>query len=213
MIEIKELEEKTNDELKSLIEDLEDNQGATINIDAKNPNKPNKTELITALVEYYKTEAEADKAAEEVEQEEESLELEEPEVEVSQPKAAKDLPRSKRIALQRADLTRKECVVVTDQRKSQTPDKAMFVSWGNRGVGYHTDVIYFTNKPQYIRRGALNNLKNVMLNEPISNADNPESEIKWDRGPRFIITPAAGLSADELRKKVVEQQIKRANAI
>lgn len=204
---IENLEEKTNDELKSLIDDLTD-EGATIDVVAKNPSKPNKTELITAIKSYYKAETDLESELESEEEDGESPELETKKKIV----VAAKLPRSKRKKLQTADLFRKECVLITDTRVSQTPDKAMFVSWGNSLVGHQTDVINLEGrKPQYVRRGALENLKNATKKESYQN--DKSEEIKWADTLRFMIIPAEGLSAAELNKKKVEQQIKLANAI
>jgi hypothetical protein len=199
------VEELTNEELKTLIDDLTDS-GANIVLDAKNPNKPNKTELLSAVNVYKKS-----LIAEEEEyqaEDETSPELEAPKKILK----ASELPRSQRKRLQTADLFRKECVLITDTRTTQTPDKAMFVSWGNGLIGHQTDVINLEGRNiQYIRRGALANLARVTKRVPIQTEKS--EEIKYSDEPRFLITPAAGLSFAELQKKKVEQQIKAANKI
>lgn len=206
------LDEKTNEELKTLIDNLTD-EGALINIDAKNPSKPNKTELITAINNYKKFLAgdDEDELDNELDNEglKKSSELDTP---IKKIVKASELPRSQRKKLQIADKFRKECVIITDTNNMQTPDKAMFVSWGNGLIGHQTDVINLEGRfPQYVRRGALDNLKNVLKRVPYQN--DKTDEIKYRYEQRYLITPAAGLSEGELQKKKIEQQIKAANKI
>lgn len=202
------VEELTNEELKTLIDNLTD-EGALINVDAKNPSKPNKTELLTALNKYKKELAGDEEDEEDEEDLKKSSELDTP---VKKIVKASELPRSQRKRLQIADKFRKECVLITDTNNMQTPDKAMFVSWGNGLIGHQTDVVNLEGRfPQYVRRGALDNLKNVMKRVPYQN--DKSDEIKYRYEQRYLITPAAGLSAGELQKKKIEQQIKAANKI
>ena len=200
--ETKTFEEMTNKELENLVEDFD------LSVEAKNPKKPNKAELLVCLNAFKQSQDEVNS------NEVESTELDaQEEDEVEEPKivVAAKLPPRQRKKLQTADLMRKECVVITDTRTTQTPDKAMFVSWGNGLLGHHTDVIHMTGKPQYVRRGALNNLRNVIIDEPTQ--EDVYDDIEWIKRPRFMILDAAGLTAAEIKKKAVEQQIKAANAL
>ncbi len=199
--EQKTFEEMTNEELKTLCADFD------LTVSAKNPAKPNKSELLTALNEF-KTQQDIINGNIEAPVEDAPA-TKEPEKKIV---LASKLPRSKRKKLQWADLARKECVFITDMRQSQTNDHALFVSWGNGLIGHHTDVVNLEGRnKQYIRRGALANLRNVTM-EGLDQEDFG-GELVPKPIPRFLITPAEGLSYEELKKKRVEQQIKAANAV
>lgn len=195
----KSFQDMTNEELKGLIEDFE------LNVEAKNPSKPNKSEYIAALEGFKKQQDVINGNS--AEGDDESPELSNGEKVID----ASKLSTKERKKLQIADLFRKECVLISDNRKSQTPDKAMFVSWGNRLVGHHDDIVNLEGRhKQYVRRGALANLKAVTLNEPVQ--EDLESEMEWNTQERFTIVYAEGLTDEELRKKKIEQQIKAANS-
>ena len=151
-------EEMTNAELKALVDDFE------LTVEAKTPGKPNKAELIAAIVKFKK----GQDAINGIEEEEETLanidDSENDELE-SSPKVVKPLPQRLlpieiRKALQKADLLRKERVIIFDKQHTQTKMPVIMVTWGNKLVGIHTDVVNLqSGKPQYIRRGALANLR------------------------------------------------------
>ncbi len=198
--EQKTFEEMTNDELKTLCADFD------LTVSAKNPAKPNKSELLVALNEFK---TKQDIINGNIEAPVESTDIN---VEPVKEVLASKLPRSKRKKLQWADLSRKECVFITDMRQTQTNDHALFVSWGNGLIGHHTDVVNLEGRnKQYIRRGALANLRNVTMEE--LDQEDFGGELISRPVPRFLITPAEGLSYEELKKKRVEQQIKAANAV
>ena len=157
-------EEMTNKELQALIDDFE------LTVVAKIPNKPTKAELIVTLNAFKVQQDIINGAEPEVAEDELSEELEEestdkatsnesvPVVKASKP--AKELSRNERKALQRADLMRKERVVIYDMQDTQTKIPAQSVTWGNGLIGIHSDVVELASgKPQYVRRGALANLR------------------------------------------------------
>ena len=55
---------------------------------------------------------------------------------------------------------RKERVVIYDMQDTQTKIPAQSITWGNGLIGIHSDVVELASgKPQYVRRGALANLR------------------------------------------------------
>lgn len=192
-------EEMTNKELQTLIDDFE------LTVDAKIPSKPTKAELITTLTKFKVQQDVINGVEPEVEEENENDELV-PEKKVVTSKAAKDLPLSERRALQRADLLRKERVLVYDVQDTQTKMPAMTVTWGNSLIGIHSDVINLeSGKPQYIRRGALANMRNATFTRSIQ-----EEEF----GPvinrtefKFNIKELDGLTEDEIEALAAKQKM------
>ena len=195
-------EEMTNKELQTLIDDFE------LTVDAKIPSKPTKAQLIAALTKFKVQQDVINGVEPEVEEEDENDELV-PEKKVVTSKAAKDLPLNERRALQRADLLRKERVLVYDVKDTQTKMPAMTVTWGNSLIGIHSDVINLeSGKPQYIRRGALANMRNATFTRSIQ-----EEEF----GPvinrtefRFNIKELDGLSEDEIEALAAKQKMMNA---
>ena len=195
-------EEMTNKELQTLIDDFE------LTVDAKIPSKPTKAELIATLTKFKVQQDVINGVEPEVEEENENDELV-PEKKVVTSKAAKDLPLNERRALQRADLLRKERVLVYDVQDTQTKMPAMTVTWGNSLIGIHSDVINLeSGKPQYVRRGALANMRNATFTRSIQ-----EEEF----GPvinrtefRFNIKELDGLTEDEIEALAAKQKMMNA---
>ena len=195
-------EEMTNKELQTLIDDFE------LTVDAKIPSKPTKAELIATLTKFKVQQDVINGVEPEVEEENENDELV-PEKKVVTSKAAKDLPLNERRALQRADLLRKERVLVYDVQDTQTKMPAMTVTWGNSLIGIHSDVINLeSGKPQYVRRGALANMRNATFTRSIQ-----EEEF----GPvinrtefRFNIKELDGITEDEIEALAAKQKMMNA---
>ena len=203
-------EEMTNKELQALIDDFE------LTVVAKTPNKPTKAELIVTLnafkvqqdiINGVEPEVVEDELAEESEEEStdkatsnESV----PVVKASKP--AKELSRNERKALQRADLMRKERVIIHDMQDTQTKVPAMTVTWGNGLVGIHTDVIDLSSsKPQYVRRGALANLRLATYTQSIQEEEYGPVEQRTEY--RFSIKELDGLSEDEIANLAAQQRL------
>lgn len=193
-------EEMTNKELAQAVEDF------GIDVEAKNPAKPNKTEYVTALNAFKeKQDAIHGKVDEAEDTEEATVDADEPTVEVDGEVVA--INASKPAVLLRADLLRKERVIVTDLRESQTREPSITVSWGNRAIGNRNDLISLNGEPQYIRRGAILNLEaaRLTLHEPDeSGAD------KMQVRNRYVITRVKGFSAKELAALGAKQNMRDA---
>jgi len=187
----------TNAELKQLVEDFD------LTVEANNPKKPTKAEYVTVL-DAYKRHQEIINGIE-PEVEDESLE-EVVEVAV----AYKDLPKAEKAKLQRADLMRKECVIVQDTQTTQTSMSNAYIAWGNDLIGQHTDIVYF-GKKWMVRRGAIKNMRDVIITE--KNQKNFAAAILPTTRPRYIIVPAEGMNKDEIAAKVVEQALRNATTV
>ena len=202
-------EEMTNKDLQTLIEDFE------LTVNPKTPGKPTKAELV-AVLNAYKTQQdiingiEPEVAAEDEEELDTNVESEsvpkpvEPKIAVAKP--ARELSRNERKALQRADLMRKERVVIHDMQDTQTKVPAMTVTWGNGLIGIHTDVIDLSSsKPQYVRRGALANLRLSTYTQSIQEEEYGPVEQRTEF--RFSIKELDGLSEDEIANLAAQQRL------
>ena len=202
-------EEMTNKDLQTLIEDFE------LTVNPKTPGKPTKAELV-AVLNAYKTQQdiingiEPEVAAEDEEELDTNVESEsvpkpvEPKIAVAKP--ARELSRNERKALQRADLMRKERVIIHDMQDTQTKVPAMTVTWGNGLVGIHTDVIDLSSsKPQYVRRGALANLRLSTYTQSIQEEEYGPVEQRTEF--RFSIKELDGLNEDEIANLAAQQRL------
>ena len=203
-------EEMTNKDLQTLIEDFE------LTVNPKTPGKPTKAELV-AVLNAYKTQQDIINGIEpEVAAEDEKEELDtnvesesvpkpvEPKIAVAKP--ARELSRNERKALQRADLMRKERVIIHDMQDTQTKVPAMTVTWGNGLIGIHTDVIDLSSsKPQYVRRGALANLRLSTYTQSIQEEEYGPVEQRTEF--RFSIKELDGLNEDEIANLAAQQRL------
>ena len=203
-------EEMTNKDLQILIEDFE------LTVNPKTPGKPTKAELV-AVLNAYKTQQDiingiepeviAAEDEEELDTNVESVSVPKPvEPKISVAKPARELSRNERKALQRADLMRKERVVIHDMQDTQTKVPAMTVTWGNGLIGIHTDVVDLaSSKPQYVRRGALANLRLSTYTQSIQEEEYGPVEQRTEF--RFSIKELDGLSEDEIANLAAQQRL------
>src|SRR5574344_1605290 len=162
--------EMTNKELQALIDDFE------LTVQAKTPNKPTKAELIATLEAFKKEQNRINGIEDEEENDTENDELvgeensgsTKPKTVEKTAKPARAYSKAERKKLQMADLLRKERVLIYDVQDNQTKTPALTVTWGNSLIGFYTDVINLeSGKPQYVRRGALANLRNATFTRSI----------------------------------------------
>ena len=202
-------EEMTNKDLQTLIEDFE------LTVNPKTPGKPTKAELV-AVLNAYKTQQDiingiepevAIEEEEELDTNVESVSVPKPvEQKIAVAKPARELSRNERKALQRADLMRKERVIIHDMQDTQTKVPAMTVTWGNGLIGIHTDVIDLSSsKPQYVRRGALANLRLSTYTQSIQEEEYGPVEQRTEF--RFSIKELDGLSEDEIANLAAQQRL------
>ena len=199
--------EMTNAELKALIDDFE------LTVDAKTPGKPNKAELVSALENYRKQQniingVEEDEAEDLDETNDELTPGSKNETKVEKVVPQKLLPREQKKRLQKADLLRKERVIVIDKQHTQTRIPAITVTWGNKLIGIQTDVIDLkSNKPQYVRRGALANLKACTFT--YSYQEEEFAPVKQITEKRFEIRELEGLTEDEIADLAIKQRMNK----
>ena len=199
-------EEMTNKELQALIDDFE------LTLEAKNPSKPTKAELVATLTKFKREQDVLNGNIDEEENDElvndsgSEGEITVSKKEVKPSKPARELSQSDRKRLQMADLLRKERVLVYDVQDNQTKTPAMSVTWGNSLIGFYTDMVNLeSGKPQYIRRGALANLRDATFTRSIQ-----EEEF----GPvvnqtefRFNIKELDGLTEEEIETLAAKQKL------
>lgn len=199
--------EMTNAELKALIDDFE------LTVDAKTPGKPNKAELVSALENYRKQQniingVEEDETEDLDETNDELTPGSKNEIKVEKVVPQKLLPREQKKRLQKADLLRKERVIVVDKQHTQTRIPAITVTWGNKLIGIQTDVIDLkSNKPQYVRRGALANLRACTFT--YSYQEEEFAPVKQVTEERFEIRELEGLTEDEIADLAIKQRMNK----
>ena len=201
-------EEMTNKELQALIDDFE------LTLEAKNPSKPTKAELVATLTKFKREQDVLNGNTDDEENDElvndsdsgSEGEIPASKKEVKPSNPARELSQSERKRLQMADLLRKERVLVYDVQDNQTKTPAMSVTWGNSLIGFYTDMVNLeSGKPQYIRRGALANLRDATFTRSIQ-----EEEF----GPvinqtefRFNIKELDGLTEEEIETLGAKQKL------
>ena len=201
--------EMTNKELQALIDDFE------LTVQAKTPNKPTKAELIATL-EAFKKEQNRINGIEDEEENDELVGEEnsgstKPKKVEGAAKPAKSYSKAERKKLQMADLLRKERVLIYDVQDNQTKTPAITVTWGNSLIGFYTDVINLeSGKPQYVRRGALANLRNATFTRSIQEEEfGPVKNIVEER---FNIKELDGLTEEEIEILASKQKMFNAKA-
>lgn len=185
-------DEMTNAELKEACEDF------GLEVSAKNPAKPNKGEYMEALVAFKtkQDELHAEKNAEK-----DAVNAAAPVEDGSNRK-----PQSK-AQLIKLDLFNKVRVVVHDQQDSQTKDELISVSWGNRGTGGQTDMVDLSGEPQYLRRGAILNLRDAHMAQHASKAN---GGVNIGRKKRFIVVEVDAMTEAELKELANKQKLRTA---
>jgi len=173
--------ELTNKELEDIVE------VAGITVEAKNSAKPNKTELVDAIEAFNAKNNKIKKDSE--------IKLPD-NVGKGLKEGVKRRPQTYE-ELQRLDLFTKDRVIINDRQENQTKDESVTVSWGNRTLGGQTDIVPLHNDPQYVRRGALNNLRDATtrIHDPSKTNSNGAGTTTV---PRFIIQNVEGLTQKEL---------------
>ena len=183
--------EMTNAELLQLCEDF----------DLTVPARANKTQLVEMLDKY--------KAAMNGEDDTTTDSNGESTTTV-EPVTQAQMPRARKIALQKADLFRKEQVIVTDNQSTQTKFGVQYVRWGNtKGVGIQTDVVTM-GKPQYVRRGAL---ANMALGTTSTPEVSEEGKMTTVQGPRYNIKHLDGLTEQQIRDLQNKQAMRNAGVV
>lgn len=185
-----EFEEMTNAQLKEVCEDF------GLEVIAKNPAKPNKGEYLTTIQEFKDKQdiIHADRNAEKA-----AKGVTAPVVDGSKRK-----PQS-HSQLIKLELMAKERVIVRDMQESQTKDEMISVSWGNRAIGRQTDWVDLTGNPQYVRKGAIQNLKDATMTV---HEQKPGGGVHSIRKNRFVVVPVDPLIETELAELAAQQKMR-----
>ena len=177
-------EDMTNAQLKEACEDF------GLEVEAKNPAKPNKTEYLKALNAFKDVQDEIHKDRIE----------EKKEVTKAKPvtDGSKRKPQTK-AQLMKLDLFKKDRVMIRDMQENQTKDEVIPVSWGNRLIGRQTDWIDLSGEPAYVRRGAIQNLKGAPMVVHTSK-NGGSGGAAMTRKPRFVIVEVDNLTPAEFEE-------------
>lgn len=188
-------EEMTNAELKEACADF------GLEVKAKNPAKPNKGEYLAALKEFQDEQNMVHGA-----KNEEKAKLAEVEPVTD---GSKRKPQSKS-ALLKLDLMKKDRVIVRDMQDSQTKDEMISVSWGNRLIGNQTDWVDLSGEPQYVRRGALGNLREatMMIQQP-----KPKGGVHMVSKKRFVVVDVDPMTDEEFENLKAVQSVRNSKVL
>jgi len=183
-------EDMTNAELKEACVDF------GLEVKAKNPAKPNKAEYLETLNEFK-----ASQDGLHAEKNEEKAKAEEA---APVTDGSKRKPQSKS-ALMKLDLFMKERVIVRDMQETQTKDELLTVSWGNRLIGGQTDWVDLSGEPQYLRRGAIANLKEAGM---VVQSRKGNNGVAKSHKKRFVVVEVEPLTAVEMEELAAVQRMR-----
>ena len=101
----------------------------------------------------------------------------------------------------------KSYVVVTDHDNTQSSDSddllsGVKIQWGNRFTLGQTDIVFMHGEPQYVRNGALEVMKTILIP---TNSENSTTRTK----KRFSITEVEGWDQDRIDALKEQQKLKR----
>jgi len=123
---------------------------------------------------------------------------------------------TERRKLQKADLLRKECVIIIDNQNLTTKLPGRYITWGDRN-GIYTDFIDFENDTgAYVRRGALNYLRKQKFTHTVQSGQKNVSSgqaidtVVTKNYPRYSVIPTDGLTPAQIAQMKVEQKGKLA---
>jgi len=115
-----------------------------------------------------------------------------------------------RLALIRADLTRREAVVITDMQRSQTTDDGEapleFFSYTVGTVEGNAWVNVGSDERQYIERGILQVMNDIPLDQSRQVPGKMTTDsIKFKTGKRFRITHVEGMTDEEIAEQTARE--------
>jgi len=178
----KELKDMTKRELLEVIE----KHGVPVT--AANEKAPTNAELI-ASIEKFNNRFSTD---EDIEEEQKSIEG---------PTGKSGVVQSSKVELQKADLLRKERVVVLDTQRFQALEEdvenmTIPVSFSN-GVVEADRLVVINGEPQYLERGIIQRLEDVVVPE-VTQAEEKKSAIRTTRRKRYNVMQVGGLTNEEI---------------
>ena len=101
----------------------------------------------------------------------------------------------------------KTYVVVTDHDNTQSTDSddllaGVKIQWGNKFTLGQTDIVFMHGEPQYVRNGAIEAMKTMLIP---TNSENATTRVK----KRFSITEVEGWDQDRIDALKEQQRLKR----
>jgi hypothetical protein len=179
----KEFSEMTKKELLEVVEKH------NIPVEAKVETKPTNVELIASIEAFNNRFGEEDAA------EDKAV------VEDNEPKGLGGVTKSTKKELQVADLLRKERVVVIDTQRFQSFDEEVEnlttpVSFSN-GVVSAYQLVQLNGEPQYLERGIIARLEDVLLPETTQSTEK-KSAIRTTHRKRYNVMQVGGMTDAEI---------------
>ena len=185
-------ENMTNAELKEACEEF------GLEVVANNPAKPNKAEYLKTLNDFK---ASQDK----LHGKDSDTEItEEPTIETKVDTSSKRKPQT-RAQLVKLDAMKKDRVIVRDMQETQTKDELISVNWGNKLIGRHTDWVDLSGEPQYVRRGALYNLRDATMSVQ---QPKPGGGVEMVTKKRFVVMDVDPMTPEELKQLASVQSMR-----
>ncbi len=124
-------------------------------------------------------------------------------------KEVKKLTRSQKRRKQYNELMALKRVIITSNSTNQTKtDGIERIAWGNRLLGHQVDNIVL-GKPWHVREGALRNLRNSIIRQPIQ--DDDANTVKFETVPAWNIQVLEPLSKEEIERIAKRQTIRDAS--
>lgn len=101
----------------------------------------------------------------------------------------------------------KTYVIVTDHDNTQSTDSddllaGVKIQWGNKFTLGQTDIVFMHGEPQYVRNGAIEAMKTMLIP---TNSENATTRVK----KRFSITEVEGWDQDRIDALKEQQRLKR----
>ena len=185
-------ENMTNAELKEACEEF------GLEVVANNPSKPNKAEYLKTLNDFK---AQQDKIHGNEDTEKPAKEEEPAPVKDA---SSKRKPQT-RAQLVKLDAMKKDRVIVRDMQETQTKDELISVNWGNKLIGRHTDWVDLSGEPQYVRRGALYNLRDATMSVQ---QPKPGGGVEMVTKKRFVVMDVDPMTDEELAQLASVQSMR-----
>ena len=124
-------------------------------------------------------------------------------------KTQKVMSRKERKREQTKELMSLKRVIINSNSTNQTKTNGIErISWGNRLIGHQTDNVVI-GKPWHVREGALRNLKNSKISQPIQ--DDEGNQVRFEVIPAWTIQYLEPLTAEQIKKLAKKQSIRDAS--
>ncbi len=171
------------------------------NIEIKNPKitgKPNKTEIIEAVLKHKEY-------SDKIKKERAGKVIKAPQKVNKGLKEGVVLRKQTELELHRKEMLRKDRVIIFDNQEKQTKEETITVSWGDRGIGNFTDIVSLSGDPQYVRRGAINNL---IDSHAVVQVPKKGGGVHKEYKKRFVVQEVQGLTNKELEELASQQRMR-----